>query len=141
MRGGIPNSDGHNLQRLLISPSRGVFYLCRRALTGLQTQSFRDLSRRRQHPPWYSNMGRRRRGRRPKFRNLAPSRTVFLNGVQSFSFHAPGLPRQRLHSSQKLSLGGLGSGSLDGIDFHSGRRRMPQSIRANRPRARGARNI
>ena len=108
--GGIPNRDGHNLQRLLNSPSQGVFCLCSSARTGLRTQSFRDLSRRRQHLPSYSKMGRMRRGRHPKFRNLAPSRTVFLNGVQSFPFHAPRLPRQRLHSIQKLSLGGLGSG-------------------------------
>ena len=47
----------------------------------LRTQSFRDLNRRRQHSPRYLSVGRRGRGRRLQFRNLAPSRTIFLNGV------------------------------------------------------------
>ena len=64
----------------------------------------------------------RGRGRRHQFRNLAPSRMVLLHGVQVFPFDASGLPRQRLHPSQKLSLGGLGSGSPDGRGFRSGRR-------------------
>ena len=122
LHGGILNSDGHDRQRLLNSPSRGAFCLCSRARTGLRTQSFRDLSRRRRHLPQYSNVGRRGRGRRPQFRNLALSQKVFFNGVQSFPFHALGLLRQRLHPSQKLSLGGLCSGRPDGRDFHIGRR-------------------
>ena len=44
---------------------------------------------------------------------------VLLHGVRGFPFHAPGLQRQRLHPSQKLSLGGLGSGRPDGGGFHS----------------------
>ena len=33
---------------------------------GFLTQSFKDLNRRRQHLPQYSNVGRRRRGRHPQ---------------------------------------------------------------------------
>ena len=81
LRGGIPNSDRHDLQRLLSNPSRGVFCLCSRTRMGMQTQSFRDLSRRQKLLPRYSDVGRRGRGRLPQFQNFASSRAVLLNGV------------------------------------------------------------
>ena len=58
----------------------------------------------------------------PSFETLPLSRAFLLNGVQSFPLHAPRLSGQRLHPSQKLSLGGLGNGRPDGREFHSGRR-------------------
>ena len=137
----ISDSDGHDRQRLLDSFTRGTFCLRSRPRMGLQTQNFWSFSRRRQRLLRLSDMDRRRRGRCPQVRNLDRSRLIFLNGVQGFPFHAPGLPRQRLQPSQKLSLGGFGSGGPDGRDFHGGRRRRPQSGRAGRPRARRARNI
>ena len=117
LRRGIPNSDRHDLQRMFSSLSRGVFCLCSRTRMGLQTQSFRDLSRRRQHLPQYSDVGRRGRRRRPQFWNFTPSWAVLLNGVRSFPLHAPRLPEQRLHPSRKLSLGGLGNGRPDEREF------------------------
>ena len=120
--GGVQTVMGMTSNGCSIALLEEPFGLFSRARAGLRTQSFRDLSRRRQHLPQYSSVGRRERGRRPQFWNLAPSWTVFLNRVRSFPFHAPGLPRQHLHLSHKLSLGGLGSGSFDGRDFHSGRR-------------------
>ena len=58
----------------------------------------------------------------PSFGTLPQAGRVFLNGVRGFPLHAPRLPGQLLHPSQKLSLGGLGNGRPDGREFHSGRR-------------------
>ena len=86
MRRGIPNSDRHDLQWLFSSPSRGVFCLCSRAGTGLRTQSFRDLCRRRQHRPWHSKVDRRGGGGRPQFRNLTQAGRSFSTEYKVFCF-------------------------------------------------------